>query len=282
MTLLSPCRLDRFQTALIEVLDDALGASSSVGWAYGEAIWNDNFPSGNLVNLSLLQGPSFHNRSGAQGSVLLPPTVVTVQVDTATTDVRYVTTVNDFKYFYDAEAGDSVSDIRTGLVASIVADTESPYTAAATVNAGEYTLTPDATGSIWQMAVSALQTGTATLDTQAVLKVQSTRTLTVALGCFSKGRSPRSGAWDIAARCQAAITSPAYAETFARYGVGVWGKGPAADLSDLAGGHWESRVSFDVDFAIQSTHTETVGQIESVATTLNFTGPVATETFTIT
>ena len=282
MTILSPIRLDRFQRALVEVLDGALGADASVGWAYGEALWDDNFPTGNLVNLTLVQGPTFHTKDGAAGSVLIPPTVVGLVVDVATVGVRYVTVINDYSYFYDAIALDTVDDIRTGLVAAIVADTESPYTAAATGAPGGYTVTPDATGSIWQMSVSVLQTATPTLNTQAVLKVQGTRRMSVAVGCFSKGRSPRTGAWDIAARCQAAFTSPQYAQTFSRYGVGVWGKGPAVDLSDLAGGHWESRVSFDVDFAMQSTHTEAVGQVETIHTTLNIADPALTQTFTVT
>lgn len=275
-------RLDRFQTALVEVLDDALGANVNVGWSYGEALWDSNFPTGDAVNLTMVNGPSFHNQSAARGIVFIPPTVVTITVDTATTGVRYILTINEFDYFYDAVVIDTVDTIRGDLVAQVNLDSESPYTAATAVPAGEFTVTPDTTGSIWQMSLSSLMTGVPTLNTQAVLKTTGTRRFTVALGCFSKGRSPRQGAWDIVARCQAALTSPTYAQVFDRYGVGVWGKGPAVDLSDLAGGHWESRVSFDVDLAMKSTFTTDVEQIETINTTINFTLPTGTETFTVT
>jgi hypothetical protein len=283
MTIASPLRLDRLQTSIVAVLDDALGSTVEVGWAYGEALWNENFTSGNAVNLTMVNGPSFHNQNLAHGSTpFFPPTVVTNTVDTATVDHRYRLVINNFTYFYDGVVLDTVDTIRAALVALVVADSESPYTAAATVNAGEYTVTPDATGSIWQMSIDTLQTGVPTLNTQAVVKTQDTRRFTIALGCFSKGRSPRTGAWDIVAKCQAALTSPEYAETFARYGVGVWGKGPAVDLSDLAGGHWESRVSFDVDFAMKSTFTTNVEQIDTLHVGLIFSDPDITESFTIT
>ena len=266
---------------MVEVLDDALGAGVSVGWSYGEALWNDNFPTGNLVNLSLITGPSFHNQNGVHGTLLIPPTVVTVTVDTATVAVRYILTVNNYRYFHDALGGEDVDDIRDALVALVVADTESPFTAAGTIPAGELTVTPDTPGSIWQMSVSPLMSAVPTLDTQAVLKTQDTRVFVVDFGCFSKGRSPRTGAWDIVARCQAALTSPEHAEIFDRYDVGVWGKGPATDLSDIAGGHWESRVSFDVTLAMKSTFTVPVEQIEVVNVVLDLSNPSHTETFSV-
>lgn len=281
MTIASPIRLDRLQTAMTEVLDDALGSSIQVGWAYGEALWNSNFPTAEAVNLTMVGGPSFHNTNGAHGELLIPPTLITTTVDTATVAVRYIVTVNEFDYFYDAIGGDSVDDIRDALVALIVADAESPYTGVATANPGEFTLTPDAIGSIWQMRVTSLMTAVVTLSSQAVVVTRGTRTFTVALGCFSKNRFPRAGAWDIAAKCQAALTSPEHIDIFARYDVGVWGKGVAVDLSDLAGGHWESRVSFDVTLAMQSVFTSTVEQIDQLNMSITFTEPAGLLTFTV-
>lgn len=281
MTIASPIRLDRLQKALIEVLEDALGSTVEVGWAYGEGLWNDNFPSGNAVNLTMISGPNFHNQNCVRGEVFLPPTTVNVKVDSATAYERYIIEINEYYYYHDATALDTVTTIRDALVALIVADTESPFTAAPAVPVDELTVTPDAVGSIWQMAVSNQMTGTPTLSSQAVLKVQDTRRFTIALGCFSKERFPRSGAWDIVARCQAALTSPQYLEVFNQYGVAVWGKSPATDLSDIAGGHWESRVNFDVDFAVRSTFTTDIEQIEHVGMTLSLSAPTETVTFTV-
>jgi len=281
MTIASPIRLDRLQLALQTVLSDALGSHAEVGWAYGEGLWDDNFPSGNAVNMTLISGPNFHNQNCVRGEVFVPPTTVNVKVDSATANERYIIAINEYNYYHDATALDTVTTIRDALVALIVADTESPFTAAPAVAVDELTVTPDAVGSIWQMAVSNQMTGTPTLSSQAVLKVQDTRRFTVAFGCFSKERFPRSGAWDIAARAQAALTSPQYLEVFNQYGIAVWGKSPTTDLSDIAGGHWESRVNFDVDFSLRSTFTTDVERIEHVGMTLNLSAPTETVTFTV-
>jgi len=277
----SPIRLDRLQRSIVEVLDDALGPDVGVGWAYGEGLWNSNFPSGQAVNITMVSGPSFHNTNGVQGVPFIPPSSILVTIDTAVEATRYRIVINDYSYFYDALLGDTVDTIRDALVALIVADVDSPYVAVADVPAGEMTVVPSIDGNIWQMHVSAGISAVPTLAAQAVLKTQGTRVFTVALGCFSKGRSPRTGAWNLAARCQAALVSPEHSKIFEAYDVGVWGKGPATDLTDLQNGHWESRVSFDVTLAMRSTFTTPVEQIESVAVQLLFNNPALTQTFIV-
>jgi len=273
MTLVSPVRYDRLQEALITVVEDAV-TPAQVAWSYGQGVFDATFPSG-FVNITMLGGPTYHNQNHARGSILIPPTSVTVKVNTATAGVRYIITVNHFPYSYDASGGDTVTNIRDALLTIVQADTESPYSAA-TSGADSIIFTPDAVGNIWHMSVTSLMTGTPTLSSNAVRIVKGKRLFTISFGCFSKGRFPRSGAWDLAAKIEAALTAQDLVDLLSEYGVAVWGKSPAVDLSDLAGGHWESRVSFDATFTMESVFTRPVDQIEHVNATVNFTVPVGT------
>ncbi len=273
MSIASPLRFDRLQEALVSVVETAVDPAQ-VAWAYGEGVFDATFPS-DFVNLTMLGGPSYHNRSAVSGTPLIPPVSVLVTVDTAVSGALYIITVNNFPYDYDASGGDTVTDIRDALLSIVQSDTESPYSAASS-GADGIVFTPDTVGDIWQMAATALMTGLPTLSTNAVLVTRGTRTVTVSFGCFSKTRYPFEGAWDLAAKIQAYLTTPASSDLLGEYGVGVWGKGPAVDLSDLAGGHWESRVSFDATFAMQSVITTPVEQIEQVNMTVNFTVPTGT------
>lgn len=277
MTIVSPIRYDRMQLSLVSVLQSAVGSDAVVGWAYGEALWGSNFPNGQAVNLTMVGGPSFHNTSAASGTALELPSSITYQVVDAVEDRRYFIEVNDFLYSYDAVFGDSVTDIRDELVAILNMDTVSRFTATPS-GADSLILTPTATGDIWQSRVSTGIAGTPTFDpsNQYFLLTKGTRVFNVAIGCFSRNRSPRTGAWDLAARCQAALTYPGNADTFADYGVGIWGKSPAVDLSELDNGHWQSRVQFDVDLAMQSVFTKPVDNIENVVVSTSFTCPSAT------
>ena len=276
-----PLRLDRLQQAIIEVFDDALGSDVSVGWAYGEAIWDANYPTGQVVNLTMLGGPTYGIRNGVHGVPFVPPSSITVTVDTAVVATRYIVTINEYSYFHDAIGGDTVDTIRDALVALIVADADSPYVAAAAVPAGELTVVPSIDGDIWQMKVSSGITAVPTLSNQVVLKTTATRLFTIDIGCFSKGRSPRTGAWALASLCEAALASPEHAQIFSAYDVGVWGKGPAVDLSAVENGHWESRVSFDVTLAMKSTFTTPISTIETVNVAIGGSTPSATQVFTV-
>jgi len=96
MTLVSPVRYDRLQEALITVVEDAV-TPAQVAWSYGQGVFDATFPSG-FVNITMLGGPTYHNQNHARGSILIPPTSVTVKVNTATAGVRYIITVNHFPY----------------------------------------------------------------------------------------------------------------------------------------------------------------------------------------
>lgn len=267
-------RLDRLQEALVGVLDAAVGADAEVGWAYGEALWGSNFPSAQCVNLTMLGGPTQFIRNHARGSAVRLPTSLLLTVDSASAGVRYRIQINDFTYFHDALLADSVTDIRDALLGWIQGDTESPYTAAASGIDG-ITVTPAYAGAVWQTAVSQLISADVTGD-DAYLVTRGTRTMAVSMGCFSRGRSPRDGAWALASRVESAFERQTHADFLAAYGVGVWGKGPAVDLSTVDNGHWLSRVQFDVTFAMQSVFTTAIDTIESLDYSVSLLQPSVT------
>lgn len=280
MALASPVRFDRLQAGLIDIIGGMV-TPAQVGWAYGEGVFDSSFP-GDFVNLTMVGGPSYHNQNHARGEVLIPPTLVTLTVDTAVVGKRYTVQINGYNHFYDASAGNTVDDIRDALVTNINADSNDPYTAAPTANPGEFTVTPDSFGAIWQMALfGGNMSSVVTLSDDAVLNTFGTRTFSIAIGCFSKNRFPRNGAWDLAAIIQAGLTTTDFSDQLSNYGVALWGKGPAVDLSDIAGGHWESRVSFDITCAMESVVTRPVDQIETVDFTINFTSPTGSVNFQV-
>jgi len=288
MSTLSPAlRLDRFQLAWIEALSDALNAPTdvTVAWAYGEAIWNDNIPTGKCVNLTILNGPSFHLRNKVNsGQTYYPPTLLTVTVDTVAAGVRFVVTINDYDYSYDALLGDTVDDVRDELVAAIVADSLSPYTAVATANPGEFTVTPTAVGDIWQFGVYPTNRFTVvpTLSVNAYIIIEGTRRFTVNVGCFSKARTPRAGAWYLASQIEAMTTSPYHVDIFTKYGVALWGKSPVLNLSAVDNGHWESRVSLDIDCAMRAVFTLPIDQIDTVNfVSLDLYSPDISQSFSV-
>lgn len=280
MSITAPTRLDRLQQGLVSVFDDALPSDVTVAWAYGEGLWESNFPTAEACNLTMVGGPSYHNRNHARGTLTTVPTSILFTVDTSAPGFRYIITINDFAYDYDASGGDTVTDIRDALLAIIQADTESPYAAVST-GADGITVTPTVVGDIWQAAVSQRITGTPTISPNYYLLTRGTRVFTVAVGLFSRGRSPRAGAWNLAAVAEAALTAQDYADLLQEFGVGVWGKGPAVDLSELDNGHWLSRVQFDVTCAMQSVFTRQVSVIENVDLTLNLADPSATLNFEV-
>lgn len=280
MSIVLPLRLDRLQEALVTVLDDALPSDVTVAWAYGEGLWESNFPTAQACNLTMVGGPSYHNRSHARGTLTTVPTSVLFTVDVAASGARYVVELNDFAYRYDASGGDTVTDVRDALETLIAADDQSPYSVAPS-GADSLVVTPTTVGDLWQASVSQRISATPTLSSEYYLLTRGTRVFTVAVGLFSRGRAPRNGAWALTAQAEAAFEAEEYARLLSDFGVGVWGKGPATDLSELDNGHWLSRVQFDVTLAMQSVFTRQVSVIDDVDLTLTLSDPTATLEFTV-
>jgi hypothetical protein len=277
MTLPDPMRLDRFQEALVSVLTDATGAQ--VAWAYGQGVYNSTFP-GAFVNLKINSGPSYINQSAAQGYGLIPPEVIDFTVDAAVTGRLVALYVNTTPYRYQITGLDTPASVATAMVALIAADTLAPYTAANT-GVGTFSLTPASLGSVWSVTTVGDLSADVTDEDDMVLVTQSQRGFNVGIQSFSKSRAPRDGAWNLASKAQAALELPDVALLLRDYGVGVSNVGPAFDLSAIAGGNWETRVNFDVDFNVVSTVVRPVSQIESLAFSTTVTKPLLVQEVTI-
>lgn len=283
MTIPAPLRLDRLQLAFKTALQDALGSDCPVVWAYGEALWNSNFPQGKACDLNLIAGPSIHNQGIVQGSTpILLPTSVSVKIDSAVTDYLYFTYLNGYQYSYEAGALDTVTTIRNGLVAAINDDATGSLLTASPSGADTLIITPTNAGGLWKMSICPDNvTATPTLGAIAYQISQDTRRMTVNIQCFSKGKFPQSGAWTQGAVVEAALMSPEYAPVFATNGVGIWAKSPMVNISAIENGHWETRVSMDVECAMRNTFVTAVDIIEDIALTFTFSNPSVTDSFTI-
>ena len=281
-----PIRLDRLQLGVNEILTDALdtsGGGPEVLWAYGQAVWEDNVPDAGLVSLDMIGGPQPFIRSGKRGTLLNAAATIVVTVDSVEIGKRYIVRLNGFDYFTDYQAADTVTTIRDRLRDLINADPLETATASDT-GGDAITLTADSLGGMrTRQLVGAISSSNLVLDGDSVLVTEGAQVMLINVQAFSKGREPRNGAWATQARVLAALQSEDYIETLRRFGVGVWSKGPPTDLSAIAGGHWETRVSFDVTLAARAVWVRPIGRIESLQMTINgitSTGaPVVTQTF---
>lgn len=274
-------RWDRLQLGLIGALETAV-TPAQVGWAYGEGTYDRTFP-GDIVNLTIVGGPSPSISQGSFGVPLHPYERITITVDFANVGQRYVVEINDQSFFYDAVLGDDVDDIRTALLGLLNASPEyNRFEAEATLVAGEFTIEPEDFGDVWQAAIPAgAMTGTAVLSDEAALLTRTRKTVSIQVECFSKNRTPRDGAWALAGRVEAALQSPRTIEYLAQFNIALWGKGSAIDLSAIAGGHWESRVGFPITVALQSVLVEPVDQIDIVNLTVLGSDPSLSTTVVV-
>lgn len=266
MTLSSPIRLDRFERAVKDVLEDATGIQ--VAWAYGQGVYSSTF-GGSFVNLTVSGGPSFPITAG-RGVTGYPAESIAYTVDSATVGTLVAVTVNEVPYRHEVESGDTVDTIRDDLVSLITADASGEYTAAAGGGAGEWTLTPVAFGSIWQFDCLGDMTQDPEFSTDLAIMTQGKAQVSVQVEAYSKSRTPRAGAWSIATKLAAALQLPETSLTLRDYGVGIGTIGDLTDLSAIAGGNWESRVAFDVEFNLQFTVVRPVDQISTI--TVNTSG----------
>lgn len=282
MPLSNVLRLDRFQQAVFDALSDSLGSGVDVGWAYGQAAFEQR--GADLVDLTMANGPSQWTRKRMRGRPLLPFDDITIKVSAAVLDMRNIVRINDFAFFTDVLLGESPEDVRDALVTAINADSDNdPWTAAPAIAVDELVITPAAFGSIFSLElVGDLTAPSQTISGNAGLLTRGTRVFTIQIQCFSKGREPRNGAWNLMGNVLATFEAEEYIEAMRALGVSVWDKGIATDISAIAGANWESRVTVDVQMTMQSVFVRPVEAIETVEidfTALNSEGLViGTET----
>lgn len=266
MTIASPIRFDRLQATLSTVIEAATGIDTS--WGYGEKVY-DADTDGDLISLKVITGPRDLNIRRKRGAYLLPPTQVDIAIDTPIVDgQRYFVEINGHGFYYDAGSGDAVGDVRDGLIADM--DGETLFSAAA--SGDDVRITPAALGGVWQMALAGPLSATVTPATAAVRISEGYKRVTVAVQCFSKNPYPRSGAWDIATKAQAAFDAGDLLEQLEAAGAHVQSVGSGVDLSGVAGPAWESRVSFDLEIDLPCTFVRPVDHVETLNLDLSGVG----------
>jgi len=284
MALMIPVRLDRVQQVVYEVIGDAVDVI--VLWAYSE-VPQEELGDG-FVALSMINGPTPQIRSGVRGRVLVPAEELTLTVDAATVGTMNVAFLNNHRYRYETMAGDSVTDIRDALLAKIQdGEAYNGTLTAVASGADSITLTSNFLGGLFSLYLfGELSSSGLSLHDQAVYVVSGFSECTINVQCFSKNREPRNGAWALASQCMGALQAPDYAETFELFDVGIASKGVLADISAIAGAHWETRVSFDFDLTTPATFVRPATTIESVTVSMDFQeadgDSVEVGTFTVT
>ena len=259
-----PMPLHRLERGLATIFNDALGPDVTIVWTYGAIPRQITTPT--MLTMQMIAGPSEWNRTQRRGVIRTDVTVATLSVDgPIVVGTRYGLRVNRFDYFHDAAGGESLDDIRDAIVALMVAEADPTFTPAATAPVGQLTLSQTAPGSIYAVRrVGPWVVDDIADDGNCVLLTDGTRVMDVSIQVFSKGRNPSAGAWSFSEIAREALVAPDLVDVLRNEGVAIWSKGPAADLSAIAGSDWETRVAFTVRLAMRATFARPVAAIEHV------------------
>lgn len=273
MNLPTPIRFDRLQRGLFSTLSDAL-APTRVSWAYTEQSF-ETVPDEGLVSLTVSGGPRPVSRQHERGTLLNPISDVILTVSSVVLGARYSIRLNCFDYATEATATDTVETIRDRLSGLVNADTIDDVTAT-NIGADSIDLVAGSPGAIVSLQIfGPIAAGTPNIDPQSVLVTSGGQEMSITCEAFSKGREPRFGALTLASRAMAALQTFDYVQTLLSFGVAIRSKGPIIDLSAIAGGHWETRASFDFVAAMAATWVRPVDRIETVNATIQ-TGTIST------
>ena len=161
------------------------------------------------------------------------------------------------------------------MVANINLDTNDPYSAVDSLNAGEFTISPESFGSIYQASISGnISLTDLNLSDNAVLVTQGTRQAVVQLQTFSKSPSPRTGAWAMMDQIQDIFQSESSVDSlWNTYGIRLINFGVISDISAIAGGSWESRCNADVTINLDSASVRPTNVIDAINFSLTTKAP---------
>ncbi len=280
MSIAIPIRLDRMQSALVDVLESGLSGFSPpilVHWARTEP--SHESLGATYVTLDMIAAPSPINRAGARGTLLNPTSSIDITVDSAVTGQRYGIELNGYLYFTDGAGGDTEAIIRDRLVALIEADAVEPVTAAAA--AGDaLSLTADFDGAMRCLRlVGELSSSNQVVSSDSVTVTEGDQLMLINVQVFSKETAPRLGAPIVMATVYSVLQSPDYIQDLVNSGVGVHSKGVPTSIPAVEGGRWEGRQSMDVELSMVSGWVRPAGRIESaVLTTTLQPGDITVET----
>lgn len=266
-------------------LVQALGSKvTQVAWPRHPAIPRPARP---YCSLGFSSAPSADLTSHDEQRQALALDSASLTIDTATAGNIYRARLNGIPMDYTALGGDSVTDVRDGLLAAILAEKLSEFFAAVASGSDTIDVTPAAPGLLFSAAITPFS------ETSVVIDVSSDTQITLTVGrrlalvrCdfFTDGeRKIEDGAMDIASIARAALGQSFSRELQARYRVPIRALGATLNLSDLepGGAEVESRAMFEVEMAMSSCAIEVVTPIESTEITTVVSGESNTFTVTI-
>jgi hypothetical protein len=260
----TPVRIDRIEEALFTILQAQ--TTADVAWAYGQPTFEQRAT--NIVDLIMTAPPTGKHQGLAGGLVFQPFTSATYRVTTNTEGDAVQLEINeDITVRVDVQAGQSLEDVRNALVARLSSNPEfDPWTAAPGAAVDELVLTPTEFASVYKVVLLSGVAFVSAVEPDAFAELyEQEMDFTVQLQSFSKHRSLSRGASAISTQLQGLFRVQNTHDLLQKYGIAVVNVGPAVDISAIAGSNWETRASFDVDFAVQMRQTAPVDVIDSHA-----------------
>ena len=255
-------RYDRLLRGLAEYVEALLPASTTV-------VWSGDYPresaTPRFVTLNKIAGPRSAGQGGRSRVAAVLPMTATLTVTAATVDSSAVLVVSGRRFSYQAQTGDTIEDVRDGL---LVAIGSSPLVSATFVAAGttQITITALTLGDVYGLSASGL--ASVAVNTEQACKVQLDEVLSVIdLQAFAVAGDPIDGADSLVANMIGAHELDAAQRILDAYGIGVH-FGDPVNLDSLAGPVWESRISIPVTVSQMSLAAAATDEIREVRHTL--------------
>lgn len=237
------------------------------------------------MGLQIISGP-FSDMTKEERRFVEVIDVSTVTIDTATAGERYRIRVNGFPVDYTAAGGDSVTDIRDGLLAN--AALASNYVTGESVSfaangADSIDVTPDSTGELVGVRTPNLSISIVDTKSDAWASYQVARDLmTIQVTAYDSDTFDEDAlsAKMMVRRVQKKLDSVDTEELTLGARVGIRQISNITDLSGLepGGAKLQGQSQFDIEVTASSLSITDVEPIDSVETTLDISGDVRTFT----
>lgn len=266
--------IERLQAGLVELIRTIVPAATVV-WAPSE------FPRGAAADLivacRLLAGPDDDPIGGAAATPCTLPLTATLTINAATVGESIALHASGRRFEYTIETGDTITDVRDGLLAAIAAAPGSLVDAtfvASSTNA--IAIAALELGDLYQLRVRQSTPGLAALvvNTTGAGLAQSVDVRSwIELQAFSTSRAPRAGAPAALAQILGRRNLPVSMTILERYGLAFTGApGRVVGLDALSGPAWQSRSAVTLYVSQVGLVVEPVGAITRARATLQARG----------
>ena len=269
--------IDRLQAGIV-ALCRALVPAATVVWSPSE------LPRGAAADLivacRLLAGPDNDPIGGATATPCTLPLTATLTILVATVGESIVLQASGRSFEYVIESGDTLTDVRDGLLAVIAASPGSLVDATFTASgAASIAIAALELGDLYPLRVRQSTAGLASLvvvTTGAGLAQSTDVRAWIELQAVSTNKAPRSGAAAALAQILGRRNLPAAMAIMERFGLAFTGNpGRVVGLDAIAGPAWQSRSAVTLYVSQIGLAVEAVGAITRARATLTARGATA-------